>query len=217
MKSPLKWCIQRLSDETTGEIPGVWLKLQTGTPTHRTLHNVWPSVLWRNNAFKTAHLHLEMERIKRQRHAATCEVYREDRGWRWAESWEWWPSTPASWPPANKQGAKVIFRLMYYHWQYMCTHAIFPNVQKRIGARKCMLSALCQGRIMEHRRFLSHGAAAELLIKAAHLNLRAAATCWDKWPWSDCGGAQCRFPSMCFNQCENLYHTAQPKRILVSI
>lgn len=43
-----------------------------------------------------------------QRHAGTCEVYRAGRGWRWAASWEWWPSTPASWSPANKHAAKLF-------------------------------------------------------------------------------------------------------------
>lgn len=125
-----------------------------------------------------------------RRHAGTCEVYHEGRGWQWAGNWEWWPSIPASWSPGNKQGAKlytgwwIISGNTYIHKCKSSVHA------KHIGTRICMLYGPCQGEIKEHRRFLSHGVAAVFLIKASHLKLRASATCWDKWPWSDCGGEE---------------------------
>lgn len=77
---------------------------------------------------------------------------------------------------------------------------------KHVGTRICMLYGPCQGGIMEHCRFLSHDAAAELLIKAAHLKLRAAATCWDKWPWSDCGGALQAPQHVCQRVRESAFH-----------
>lgn len=44
----------------------------------------------------------------------TCGDYCVGRGWRWAESWEWWPSTPASLFPAKIQKTHELSMHIHY-------------------------------------------------------------------------------------------------------